>query len=413
MKLSLRAGLRQVLPRPSYAAIAVIVLLSIELTWAFVVQLDGPNLFSDKLLLVRDSIVVGLLTVYGVYRVLRFHPLLQSDYLHWLKATPWRRGLPLPIGPVHPTVADAVVVLALAALLADARVLTFVPASRPSVITGIMTCVFSYATTLTKMIWFTRPRQLAYLAGFLLAASVQLMTWLPPAALVSLLTAWLVAQVGLSLSWENFPWDHTVNWGSRVKRRWKQMQSQSGALLDDDPSPDRVPPSELGWPFGALSPWMPPASLSRAEQMLIAAMFGWWMHAVMVHITNKELLEGTGTLCLGFGTFMLAIRHIIRFGENHASPLSFGGRLLTLRWIIPGYDRIWVAPFAILVVTASLGFSGHYWMRIPLAILIPVVAVCALWIDLWIGPSPEKWKLTAPVRIVHGPQVKKNCDQLT
>ena len=142
-------------------------------------------------------------------------------------------------------------------------------------------------------------------------------------------------------------------------------------------------------------------------------MFGWWMHAVMLHITNKELLEGSCLLFLGYGSVMLAIGRIARFGKNHASPLGFGGRLLTLRWIIPGYDQIWVAPIAIPAVAASLGLLGHYGLQIPPAILIPGVAVIAVWIDIWIGPSPEKWKLTAPVRIVHGPLGKRNYDQLT
>ncbi len=414
MRLSLRASLRQVLPRPVYAALAVICLLSIELTWFLLEQFAGPNTLADQLLLIRDTLIVGLLTAYGVYRVVSFHPLLSPDYLRWLKATPWKRGVPLPIGPVHPVVADAIVVLAFSALLADSRVLSVLPVSRPPAIAGVMACLLAYATTVTMMVWFTYPRRLAYLASFVLAASVQVSAWNPPAAIVLLLAGWMVAQVGLSLSWEHFPWDHTLNPGDRIKQRWKQMQAHSGAVVDDDPSPDRVPASELGWPFGPLSPWVPPASLSHAEQTLIVAMFCWWLHAALVHVTNKEFLQGAGMMFLGYGTMILAIKRLARYGVNHASPLNFQGRLLKLRWIVPGYDQIFVGPLVIVFAAATLGYFGRYWLQIPPAMLIPAITVCILWVSIWIGPSPEKWKLTAPVRIVHGAAInKRNYDQLS
>lgn len=58
---------------------------------------------SDYVVKVRDNIVISLLAMYGIYQVVAFHPLGRPDYRDWLKRTPWTCGLPLPVGPVHPT----------------------------------------------------------------------------------------------------------------------------------------------------------------------------------------------------------------------------------------------------------------------------------------------------------------------
>jgi hypothetical protein len=56
---------------------------------------------------------------YGLGRVAATHPIFNTPYRRWLMTTPWRRGLPLPLGEVSLTTGDAVwlgVLVAVAAL---------------------------------------------------------------------------------------------------------------------------------------------------------------------------------------------------------------------------------------------------------------------------------------------------------
>ncbi|MCA8997513.1 MAG: hypothetical protein KDA80_11010, partial [Planctomycetaceae bacterium] len=53
--------------------------------------------------------LIGMLAAaYGVYRVAAYHPIYQKEYREWLERTPWRFGLPLPLGPVHLVLQDLV-----------------------------------------------------------------------------------------------------------------------------------------------------------------------------------------------------------------------------------------------------------------------------------------------------------------
>ena len=55
-------------------------------------------------------------SLFGAYRVLAFHPALNSEYHDWLRLTPWTPDRRLPLGPVRLTVPDVVVMAVFAAL---------------------------------------------------------------------------------------------------------------------------------------------------------------------------------------------------------------------------------------------------------------------------------------------------------
>jgi hypothetical protein len=83
---------------------------------------------------------------------------------------------------------------------------------------------------------------------------------------------------------------------------------------------------------------------------------------------------------------------------NYWPPISFVARILTLRWIIPGYDRIFVAPWIALLVGVMLpvalsaaGLEPH--------IAAPVSASCVLWLVLSLGPTLESWRFTGSFRL--------------
>ncbi|MEZ6130192.1 MAG: hypothetical protein R3C59_16020 [Planctomycetaceae bacterium] len=411
-KPSLRSALRQVLPSPAYLLLGALILAIIESTWFFGYWLTGQG--SDNVLKMRDNMILAALALYGAYRVFAFHPLTNTEYRNWLKLTPWQTGLPLPLGAVHPRFADAVVVLALSALLADGRVLTNGDAVRPSMLAGILTSILSHATAIAAVTCLLEPKRLAYSALFLLGFSLQLSGVAPLLSLVILGVGWAVSLTALSQSWERFPWGDSVHWGTQFKRRWRAMNAQNGGIInEDDFGPDRVAPQELGWPFNALSPWTPPVHTSIRERLLQAVLFGWWMHAFLFNIPSKDIVNAFGMIVLGYGGIILIIAKVGSYAGNHSSPLNLAGRFWLRKWIIPKYDRAAVGPLVMTCVLPVLAILGLHWLKIPEHTLIPLIAVAALFCYFLVGPDPVKWKLTAPARIHHGSLTAANYQQLT
>jgi hypothetical protein len=98
----------------------------------------------------------------------------------------------------------------------------------------------------------------------------------------------------------------------------------------------------------------------------------------------------------------------------HRWPISFWGRLRTLRWIIPRYDVIYVAPLLaeLILVGTQLGagylFTTNGGMGNPanpmldwLAIGCSSCGVAATFLVLLVmGPVLERWALSGAHRIV-------------
>ena len=245
---------RAVLPRPEIVAVGIGVLVILEVIWGVARYLDPHGTSPLTCLAIRDTTIVALVAAFGCFRVFAFHPLFDTEYRSWLKSSPWRQGMPLPLGPVYPGFADAVVVLVMTLLLADPRVVTHPDFLRPNPVVAALMFAVAHAASTAAVVWLTQPRAHAYASFFLLAAGVRLGQMHASLLLILLMAGWGVGLKGLSECWALFPWDETVDWGGRVKRRWKTMQAQGGGLAAEDMNPDRVAADELGWPFAALSP---------------------------------------------------------------------------------------------------------------------------------------------------------------
>ena len=325
--LSRIAGsIRAILPRPEIVAVAVGILVILEGFWATARYLDPHGTSPLTCLAIRDTAVVVLLSAFGCFRVFAFHPLFNPEYRNWLNSSPWQKGKPLPLGPVYPGVADAVVVLGLALLLADPRIVTHEDFMRPNPVSAVAMFAIAHASAIAASVWMTQPRTLAYAAYFLLAAALRLGQIWSPLLPLFLLAGWAVALKGLSESWSLFPWDETVDWGGRLKRRWKTMQSQGVGLLMEEMAPDRVAADELGWPFAALSPWTPTTVIGKRERLLIATLLSFWLHAVLYIFRKTMIDDGIALMFLGYVVFFMAIARLAEIGGHHASPLNLAGR---------------------------------------------------------------------------------------
>lgn len=407
------SAIRQLLPPTLYLVLAAIIVIFLEALW-FLLPLMIPLMNDlDVILMIRDKVVLFLLTAFGVFRVGWFHPLFRRDYFEWLQRTPWHPGQAMPLGPVRLHWPDILIVGGLALLLADPREMVGNQFVRYPAIVGIVTFLQAHAITLMFAVWLTRPRATAYLASFLLGVSALTAPTSLLASMTTLILGSVVQHVGLNKSWDLFPWTETTEWVTRLKTGWKSQQSaRAGQPLGESLAPDRVPPAELGWPFGVCAPYVPPQIISKPEKLLIAALVGFWLH-VMMSGADEQLVAGASALMGLYGVIGIALVKVGGFGGNHAPPINLAGRFFTFRWIIPRYDSVALGPLGILLVAGTGAAVGHFALAIPLEYLTPCTLTATLWTATLAGPSPSKWKLTAPVRLTAGRLNKNSFDELS
>jgi hypothetical protein len=86
-------------------------------------------------------------------------------------------------------------------------------------------------------------------------------------------------------------------------------------------------------------------------------------------------------------------------------PISIVGRLVTRRFIIPGYDYVLIAPLCI-ALTAALGLAVTYVIGPAYYVVtIPCALAAQFIVALNMGPSLRHWHLTGHHRIVYLPFV--------
>jgi hypothetical protein len=94
----------------------------------------------------------------------------------------------------------------------------------------------------------------------------------------------------------------------------------------------------------------------------------------------------------------IAVR-LVRYTQNYRSPISLWGRVFTLRWIIPGYDKVFVTPIAAAVLFALSFRLPNAWapaIHISGPFLVAMIAMVLL-----VGrPSLDEWRHTGSHRIV-------------
>ena len=104
---------RLILPSRFISASAALILV-IPLFYAIVLTFLG--LHSQELnghYLIAMLAAVPVAFIYGIYRVVKFHPDTNQRYRDWLATTPWTYGKPLPLGPLRLVWEDAVIIACL------------------------------------------------------------------------------------------------------------------------------------------------------------------------------------------------------------------------------------------------------------------------------------------------------------
>jgi hypothetical protein len=326
------------------------------------------------------------LALYGIFRGTAFHPLFYKTYRTWLKNSPWTSRLPLPFGPVQLVVQDAIVVALLVALCMLRNAGTH-PAWM--VLAFLIPCLLRLAESVATLgaVWY------AYAAAFGIGLAFRLREW-PWWSLGVALVVYGILDAGVRRTlarfheW-NFDWidEHpSMGFNDPSVRQRREQRSTS-----------------LGWPLDRLSPCLTIPSIRYRDGYLISVLTGWWTYLTYQLFPWVDASPEASLLIQRMVVPMvpstIAIFRIGKYMLGYLPPISLLGRIASGRLIIPGYDKIFVAPLLALLLTIG-GPHLLAQFAVPPSIAVFLLSAVATAIALNLGPTLQSWQLTGKHRMV-------------
>lgn len=375
MMRTIARWVRVVLPNTDLAWLSIVVHLAIEALYLVTLwNLQPDELAFRRIRLGYLSVLAG---VYGLSRVLVFHPVMNDQYKQWLQSVPWTAGQPLPAGPLALVPQDIVIVGVLTALGRE-------PSAESLAIP--LSFLICYLGCLAISARLCGDWSMAYLLGAGLITIGLADTKV--GHFVTAIAFCPISLIAAQRSLARFPW--TFNWEEIAKR--KANPGDSG--------------SRMGWPHDYLAPVEPRRWVPLSDGICGSLLAAW---AVFV-------IEWNGGYVIVFIVVLQAITlsalsRLYYYTRSHYPPVSLWGRLRTRQWIIPRYDTIFVAPaLAVVTIVASQALTMFWLLPAPLqrfprhhipAMLLSCggVFVSSLLLSV-AGPCLERWRLNAPHRIV-------------
>lgn len=330
---------------------------------------------AEAMLRVGNAVAGIGAAAFALFRVCYLHPLFRADYRRWLAQTPWTSRRPLPAGPVHLVPQDLVVLGILVLPFHDLWPgVLLVPALFLAVYLGMLCVTF----------WLTGPRWMGYALAFGMGLVGRLAV-APAAAMALLVLLYPLALFGLRLALARFPWKMPEPWESLALAY--RLKSQPGGR------------PLLGWPWDSLRADRAGAPVNRRDALLAPLLVGWWVYAIVATTPDPEVQRKLSTMIL-VGTAVLSFfGRIALYLPGHCQPISLWGRIRTGRWVLPGYDKVLVAPvLALLLPILVAALSVALRLGSP-EIVIPVGVTVILLVALNMGPSLARWRLTGRHRI--------------
>jgi hypothetical protein len=323
----------------------------------------------------NQSVVVLIACgAYGIYRIVAFHPAWRDGYMSWLKTTPWSARQPLPLGPIHLVWSDALVVLAGEALLMRWPVHLH--------LAGVVCFLAAYLFFL--MVGFLCTGQIRFAWAILFGLGLLTLCPTTVSAVPLVFGLYGVGYLGIRRSLEAFPWPLDngllqVN----VETAMRQRAAKSGRGF-----------ANLGWPFGRLQGFELKPAIRCETGLLLSLLPAWYLFLILRRETPDEALWFVAGAA-GAGACLI---RVCIYTCGCAPPISLLGRLATGRWIIPGYDRVLVAP--LLAVAAGVGLPPLLdWAGVMQCVAIPIGVAASFAIALNAGPTLSTWRLAGDHRL--------------
>ncbi len=370
---------RMLLPPAPLIVVYAFVYLVASLPAIIVARRFGAAAVDAQLRRMPIVIHLGGMLIYGLYRAVAFHPFFRPEYRKWLEMTPWRWGKPLPVGPAQPVVEDAVIVAA---------------AGLPVWLAGDLHPIASYAMALGAYLLAlsatfaeTGARGFQFPVLFGLGLALGLSRGRPGYYGAALLATCAIAMVGLRRSLRRWPW---------AEIQTRVYDPSKGFVVEGKPIP-------LGWPFDRLGPRNDPPKgrFDAAEKVLWCLLFGWWCYMLERVIGGIDGQMFVRVVLVIYLTMFVGLGRLAMTVGGHAPPISLFGRIARLRPLIPGYDQVFLAPFAAAFAAAAGPFALEQ-AGVPSDVAIAASGSLALTAIALGGPDRRAWQLTAPCRVVSG-----------
>jgi len=319
----------------------------------------------------QAKVVLGACALYGLFRIVQFHPVTRPGYKPWLEQTPWTVRQPLPLGPVHLVLRDALAIAGLTACGARVGVHWALPAA-------LVGMVYLVVLMVTLLVGHAPKHAIVLAFG-------------PPLfAILSSQPAWMLAAVGafycigyagLRQSLAKFPWRDP-----------------------DEVHPSLMPPKalSLGWPLKWVAPIPPDKPVPASIGFLVALLVAWWLLGLMVfsgvpvgpdpHADRLEILRlmAGGACCGLFAAVIRAVGYLV----GTAPPLGTLGRLRTGRLVIPEYDHVLVAPAMVWLLATVTPGAAFYFLHVGSAANAAISMFVVLSAAINLGPTMAAWRLT-------------------
>ncbi len=350
--------------------------------WAVAVAIIGFGVFSVPEVVFGQQPVpgvdpphrylVGCSILLGFYRVAAFHPYFRPNYLRWLKLTPWTVRKPLPLGPVHLVPEDGPwigLVVLLSAILTAPRSIELVNAF-----------LFSHFLLLIATFWRTGAASFGYTAAMLLGFVPVFWThhWL---TLLLLTAIYLFVHEGLWRALKRFPWETAG------------IPNDLGLAQTTDINPS------CGWYFDRFHRDINTAKgISRIDALLGCILGSWWLFVIASLFHDASDRFGFLLLCMTILLFGSILIRLAIYTRGYRPPISLRGRVGAFRWVVPGYDQVFIGPIcAILVTPAALIFYRN--SRVSGEICFSIAAGLTVLAALISPPRLRHWRLTGQHRL--------------
>lgn len=315
----------------------------------------------------HEGLLLLFAALYGVWRVLGFSPVARGGYARWLLTTPWNVGLPLPLGPRHWVVHDAIILLFLSALAAWHTELDPVYLLATFGISYLVLLAFELRSLGEKASTFF----LAFALGLIALGWKQ-----PLVLLVVMAGMYGLAHASLRRAMTRFLWDRDP------RNRWPTGKKEEVPVV---------------WPYTALRLDPPGPSIDWIDGIGVSLLTGWglWVALRIEPPLPGEVVELTRTL-QGLA-FLVAAARVGVYMLRRLPPISLAGRFATGRWIIPSYDQIFLAPLAVMLVTGFLPVMARRAGANP-EFYLPIGTAIVLLIAFNAGPMVKRWELVGEHR---------------
>ena len=338
---------------------------------------------------------------FAVWRSFWTNPYARSGYRAWLATTPWSVDRPLPFGPIELDWPDVAVLGAMMALNG------MIPGHRSAGLLAVF--FFFHALALIPTIYGAANHVPAYAALFGLGLMARL--WEQPWACATTgVVVYFIVYDGLRITLGRFPEPGDLK--------------TTADLAKFDPET-----AGCGWPYDRLlrEPGDPPSGFpgvaasgrdvasirtekvaSRLDPEIVdyliwSLLLGWWISSLgplaFPGPRYPKLLAGVAAFVIGSS----GVVRLMTYTSRYLPPISFWGRIRTLRWIIPGHDVVYLGPLLSTVIPATTVGIG-LWREVPWEVVGPTAIAAALFIALAAPPRLRLWRLVGTHRIAREPR---------